>query len=103
MAGPRIKKASEIFHPVDPELHVIDRGRRRTGRKGKAEDWELSGGALCSRCGLETVKFRPRDGVCPLCVRDLEEKQDRDDKKRAKQLKFIHQHNARIAKRKGAT
>jgi len=94
------KRASEIFGSVDPELNVIDRGRRRTGQKGKAQDWKQSGGALCPRCGQEAVRFRPRDGVCLQCVRDLDEKQDRDDKKRARQLKFINQHNARINKKK---
>ncbi|MBA7465029.1 hypothetical protein ES707_00190 [subsurface metagenome] len=97
------KRASEIFRLVDPHLRVIDGGSRRTGRKGKSEEWEQVGGALCPRCGLEAVRFRPRDGVCLRCVRDLDEKQEADDKKRAKQLKFINQHNARIAKRKGAT
>jgi len=97
------KTASELFGSVDPVLNVIDRRYRRTGRKGKVQDWKKSGGALCSRCNQEAVRFRPRDGVCLQCVRDLDDKQDRDDKKRARQLKFINQHNARIAKRKGAT
>lgn len=98
-----MKTASEIFHPVDPKLNVIDGGHRRTGRKGKVQDWKQSGGALCPRCNQEAVKFRPSDGVCIQCVRVLDEKQDADDKKRARQLKFIKQHNARIAKREGAT
>ncbi|MBA7675876.1 hypothetical protein ES703_84115 [subsurface metagenome] len=97
------KTASEIFHPVDPGLNVIDRRYRTTGRKGKVQDWEKSGGALCSRCKQEAVRFRPRDGLCLQCVRDLDEKQDRDDKKRARQLKFINQHNARIDKKKRGT
>lgn len=97
------KKASEIFHEVDPELNVIDRGMRRTGRRGKVRQWDKAGGAFCPRCNTEAVRFRARDGVCLECVRALDEKQDRDDKKRARQLKFIRQHNARIDKKKGAT
>ena len=97
------KRASELFANVDPQLHVIDGGQHRTGRKGKLKEWERTGGALCPQCGKEAVRFRPRDGLCYQCVRAGDEKQDRDDKKRARQLKFINQHNARIAKRKGAT
>ncbi len=97
------KRASEIFGDVDPKLHVIDGGQHRTGRKGTSKEWEQAGGTFCPRCNQEAVRFRPRDGVCLQCVRAADEKQDRDDKKRARQLKFINQHNARIAKRKGAT
>lgn len=100
MAGTRMKRASEIFHPVDPQLNVIDRGRRRTGRKGKGQDWKQAGGAVCPRCNQEAVRFRPEDGVCLQCAKDLNEKVDRDEKKRARQLKFIKQHNARIAKKR---
>lgn len=96
----RLKKASEIFHPVDPELHVIDRGTRRKSRK---KDWDDTGGAFCTRCNQEAVRFRPRDGVCFRCVQQEEEKHYRDEEKRKKQLKFIKQHNARIDRRKGAT
>lgn len=100
---PVVKKASELFHPVDPDLHVIDRGQRRTGRKGKARDWEQTGGEVCPACGQEVVRFIPQTKLCIVCDQELIEKQDRDDKKRAKQLKFINQHNARIDKRKKAT
>jgi len=96
------KRASEIFGSVDPELHVIDR-RRHTGRKGKTRDWERAGGVFCPQCNQEAVRFRPRDGLCLECVRAQDEKQISDEKKRARQLKFINQHNARVAKRKGAT
>ena len=97
------KTASEIFGSVDPKLHVIDGGQHRTGRKGKSKEWEQAGGGFCPQCGHEAVRFRPRDGLCFQCVRAGVEKQDRDDKKRARQLKFINQHNARIAKKKGAS
>jgi len=94
------KRASEIFGSVDPKLHVINGGQRNTGRKGKVREWNQAGGALCPRCGLEAVRFRPRDGLCLQCVRDIEENQEADEKKRARQLKFISQHNARITKRR---
>ncbi len=93
------KRASEIFGGVDPHLKVINVSH---GHSRKAlGDWEASGGAVCSRCKQEAVRFRSRDGVCVQCVRELEEKQDREDEKRTKQLKFIKQHNARIEKKKG--
>ena len=99
----RIKKASEIFRDVDPALNVIDRGRRRIGHKGTRAEWDQAGGAICPRCGQAAMRFRPQDGVCLACAQELNEKQDRDEKKRARQLKFIKQHNARIDRRKGAT
>lgn len=93
-----MKKASEIFHEVDPNLKVVEGHRhKRLTRK----DWDNAGGAKCPRCNQEAVKFRG-DGVCIQCAQVLNEKQDRDDKKRAKQLKFIKQHNARITKKRGA-
>lgn len=92
-----MKKASEIFGEVDPNLRVKD---RRTGRKGKRKEWDLAGGAFCSRCGQEAVRFRPEDGVCHQCARDLNLKQDQDDLKMAKQIKFYKKHNARVDKRK---
>ena len=95
----RAKKASEIFHPVDPALNVIDGGRRRKGKLTN-KDWDRTGGAICPRCNHEAVRFRHRDGVCWDCARALNEKQDQDDKKRAKQLKFIKQHNARIDRKR---
>lgn len=94
-----MKKASEIFGEVDPNLRVVD---HKTGRRGKQKEWELAGGAFCPRCNLEAVRFRPADGVCLQCAQVLNQKQDRDDKKRARQIKFIKQHNARITKRRSS-
>lgn len=91
------KRASDIFHPVDPKLVVIGGHRRRKTTK---KDWEMARGKVCPRCGQEALRFRPRDGVCTNCARDLDEKQDRDDNKRARQLKFIKQHNARIDRKR---
>jgi predicted amidophosphoribosyltransferase len=93
-----MKRASEIFGSVDPHLKVIDGGTRRTQRS-KQEDWEASGGAICPRCKNETVRFRPQDGVCRECAESLDEKHFEDEKKRAKQLRYVKAHNARIKKR----
>ena len=89
------KRASEIFGTVDPNLRVIE-GHRHLNKK----DWKRSGGAVCPRCGKEAVRFR--HGVCITCAQILNENLDRDEKKRAKQLKFVKAHNARIDKRKGS-
>jgi len=87
------KKASEIFRPVDPDLRVVE-GHRRANKK----DWEKSGGALCTQCGEEAVRFL--NGVCFQCVRILDEKDEKELKKIARQLKYVKQHNARIDKKK---
>ena len=92
------KSASEIFKPVDPSLNVIDRGHRP--RKTTMKDWERLNGAVCPRCNHDALRYRPEDGVCRDCAEELNEKQDRDDNKRARQLKFIRQHNARITKKR---
>jgi len=90
------KKASEIFRPVDPDLRIIE-GHRRASRK----DWEKSGGALCSQCGEEALRFL--NGVCLRCVQRSEAKDDKELKKKVKQLKYVKQHNARIDKKKRTT
>jgi len=93
----KMKRASEIFGSVDPHLNVIDRGhRRRPVHPLTSKDWESAGGSFCSRCRQEALRFRPFDGVCLDCVRDIDEKKDREDKKRAKILKYVKAHNARI-------
>lgn len=91
----KMKKASEIFGEVDSNLRVID---RRTGRRGKGKDWKRTGGALCPRCNLEAVRFIR--GVCIPCAQALNQQLDKDEKKAARIIKFIKQHNARIARRK---
>ncbi|KKN48225.1 hypothetical protein LCGC14_0654870 [marine sediment metagenome] len=95
------KRASEIFGPVDPALKVVNGGRCKRSKSWDA--WNKSGGAICPRCGQAAVRFRPEDGVCRQCGDVLNEKQIQDETKRVRQLKFINQHNARIAKTKGAT
>ena len=97
-----LKKASEIFHPVDPNLNVIDRGQRRTGQKPHPQAWDKAGGAFCPNCNQEAVRFSPVNGFCLECNRELNKKEQAEEKKRAKLLKVIQQHNARIDKRKGA-
>lgn len=92
------KSASEIFHPVDPRLNVIGGYRRR--KKTTKEDWERSAGDICPRCKKEALRFLPQAGLCFDCVHQSNEKQDRDDNKRAKQIKFIKRHNARIDRKR---
>ncbi len=93
------KRASELFGSVDPNLKVIDASHRHP--KKSLSDWEASGGAICPRCNEEAVRFRPQDGVCRQCADALNEKHFKDEKKRAKFLRFVKAHNARIDKRKG--
>ncbi len=95
------KKASELFASVDPHLKVIDGGIRRK-QHSKQEDWEAAGGGICPRCKEEVVRFRPQDGVCRACADSLNEKHFEDERKRAKQLRYMKAHNARI-NRKRAT
>ena len=90
------KKLSQVLHEVDPGLKIIEGSVRR--KTATSNDWILAGGALCSQCGLEAVRFCR--GVCIKCAQDLNEKLDRDEKKRARQIKFVKQHNARINKKK---
>jgi uncharacterized Zn finger protein (UPF0148 family) len=97
------KRASEIFAAVDPNLKVIDGGsRRRRRRKLSAQsmlDWQKLGGTKCPRCGQDALRFRPQDGVCIVCAGQLNEKELRDEKKRAQFLRYMRAHNARIGKR----
>ncbi len=95
------KRVSEIFGSVDSNLKVIDASHRHP--KKPLSDWEASGGAFCPRCNEEAVRFRPQDGVCRKCADALNEKQDRDEKKRAKFLRFVKAHNARIDKKRRGT
>ena len=88
------KKPSEIFAKVDPNLRVIDAHRH------KKSHWDASGGAICPKCGMEAVRFRPEDGVCRQCANLLNDKFFRDEAKHAKFLRFIKAHNARIDRKK---
>lgn len=90
-----MKRASEIFGPVDPHLTVI------SGRRYRQGNWEASGGAVCPRCHSEVVRFRPEDGVCRQCGNVLNEKEFSDKIKQAKFQKFRKAHNARIDRGKG--
>lgn len=94
------KRASEIFGSVDPHLKVINASHRH--RKMSVSEWEASGGAICPRCEQEAIRFRPEDGVCRSCADSLNEKHFKDERKRAKFLRFVKAHNARIDKRKRA-
>ena len=94
------KRASEIFGNVDPHLKVIDGGIRQ--HQARQKEWEASGGAICPRCHQEAVRFRVQDGVCRRCADALNDKKFSDEKKSAKILRFVKEHNTRIdRKRKG--
>ena len=98
------KKASEIFGAVDPHLKVIDGGShrrhiKRLSAKGQA-DWDKLSGAKCPSCGQDALRFRPEDGVCNFCAASLNEKELRDERKRARFLKYMTAHNARVDKGK---
>ena len=99
MAQVKRKRSSEIFAVVDPGLNVVNGGRRRRAKRKDA--WKASGGAICPRCGQEAVRFRPEDGVCRQCGDFLNDKKFQDDKNRAKFLRQVKSHNARIEKKKG--
>jgi len=90
-----MKRASEIFGSVDPHLRVIDGGIRYKHRPNQV-DWDKAGGTVCPRCKKETVRFRTQDNVCRQCADLLNEKEIRDEKKRAKFLRLMKSHNARI-------
>jgi len=92
------KRASEIFGPVDPQLKVIDGGTRRHKKK-ELSDWEKLDGAKCPKCGKDALRFRPQDGVCMVCAGEANEKELRDERKRARFLRYMRAHNARIGKR----
>jgi len=94
------KRASEIFASADPHLRVIDGGTYH--RRLNEADWIKAGGAICPRCGWEAVRFRPEDGVCRQCADFLNDKKFSDEKKRAKFLRFVKAHNARVDKRERA-
>ena len=64
------------------------------------DDWEKLSGAKCPRCGQDAFRFRPSDGVCILCAQALNEKELRDERKRARFLRFMRAHNARIDRSK---
>ena len=92
------KKASEIFAAVDPHLKVIDGGTRRRKKK-ELSDWEKLDGAKCPKCGKDALRFRPEDGVCMVCAGEANEKELRDERKRARFLRYMRSHNAQIGKR----
>jgi hypothetical protein len=102
------KKASEIFAQVDPELKVIDGGRRKSSIKSPkvalssdADDWEKLEGAKCPECGQDRLRFRPYLGVCEFCAQTMDEKAEKEAEKRAKILKSIKAHNERIDRQRG--
>lgn len=118
----KFKRASEIFREVDPDLKVIDGGRRNESRRkltkvdesgqsqndkdesksdNDSSEWDKLEGAVCSQCGQSRLRFRPSRGVCEFCAQTMDEKELKDAEKRARDLKFVKEHNARIDKRRG--
>jgi len=97
----RFKRASEIFRDVDPNLKVIDGGRRRRrlSARGQAE-WDKLNGTKCHRCGEDAVRFRPEDRVCINCAQNLNEKELREERKHARFERWRRTHNARIDRNK---
>lgn len=96
-----MKRASEIFGPVDPNLKVIDRGRGRRKKK-ELSDWDKLSGAKCPRCGNDALRFRPQDGVCIFCAQELNEKELRDERSKERFIRYMKAHNARIDRNKKA-
>ena len=83
------KRISEVLHSVDPDLKVIEGGRRRyTPKPPNGEtyyfrpatmseaDWNLAAGVVCSNCGHEV--FQSRDGLCMPCWEKANEYEVRD-------------------------
>ena len=98
----KFKTASEIFHPVDPDLKVVDGGRRRIPRKVAEAAWKDAGGAICPRCRQEAVRFRVRDGVCSECAKLLNKEEEDTKERKVKLKRQIEVHNKRIDKKRRA-
>jgi len=62
----RRKRASELFHQVDPNLRVIDGGVHRH-KRSTSKDWDKTNGVICSNCGQGTLRMI--DGICIQCHR----------------------------------
>lgn len=78
------KRASELFHQVDPSLKVIDGGthhHRRRQRRLTKEDWDETAGVICPDCKQET--FRLIDGVCLQCHNEKVAKQEGEEEERS--------------------
>lgn len=76
------KRASEIFHLVDPHLRVIDGGTHRKRRLTKV-DWDNTGGVTCPSCGQEALRMI--DGICFQCYRNkMAEEEEKLGRKREK-------------------
>jgi hypothetical protein len=83
------KSLTQLFHEVDPDLNVIEGGRRHRQAEPREEeiytftptpmtdnDWMKAAGVVCSSCGQET--FRSRDGMCMPCWEKANEFEVRD-------------------------
>lgn len=81
-----MKKASEIFHPVDPELNIIDRGQRRKSRKATGLEWNRAGGVICPECGEETLRILY--GTCLQCYNEKVSESERKLEDRSERRYF---------------
>ena len=68
-----------------------------------AEEFAKASGVVCPRCQREVFRVRPQDGMCIACAYRQDDKDVRDREKRARFLRFMKKHNAKIGKRKGST
>ena len=90
------------LHEVDPDLRIIKIPHRKVPPQESRENWEKAGGTLCPVCGQETVRII-RIGKwagCLDCQRKHDEKEERDQVKKEKFLKYMKSHNARITKKR---
>jgi len=80
------KRASELFHQIDPSLKVIDGGthhHRHRRRRVTREDWDETAGVICPDCKQETLRLI--EGICPRCYNaKIAEKEERLGRKREK-------------------
>lgn len=83
------KSISEVLHAVDPNLTVVEGGRRHRPKNPEAgekyyfrpptmsgEEWDLAAGVVCGDCGVEV--YRSRDGLCMRCWEKANEYEVRD-------------------------
>ena len=69
----------------------------------ETSEWERAKGVVCPQCHREVFRVRLQDGVCIPCAYRQDDKYVRDREKRARFLRFMKRHNAKIGKRKGST
>lgn len=86
------KKASELFHQVDPDLKVIDGGTHYHKRKSRhltIEDWERTKGTICPNCGQEALRLV--GGICLQCYNKMIAERERKKEDRAERQYYREQ------------